>query len=295
MTPQQKKYLIFRVRMLLLYPIGLLAIIYFCWLAPLFGLSHRRHAQQRIPQCLSRAVLWLNGIRLRVEGIEHLRSAAGRRVLLTNHNSRFDGYILLAICPFAFKSFWSDTAHVTTEGFGFVARIGRVFDLFFVHDKSSKRATLAEFIRAERYLQDGGNLSFFPEGQFSSDGWVRDIGTACVRLAVNTDAEIVPIVILDSHVTFETRGEFGHTTPEISLKILPPIATIGRHKSEVPALANELETLMNRTLAAAREMPCPSTAELAENSRTKPPDSLWPRSRPGALHPPPSNSKGALP
>jgi 1-acyl-sn-glycerol-3-phosphate acyltransferase len=258
MTLQQRKYFFFRTRMMLLYPMGVLAMAYIKWLAPAFGRDHVERIRRAVPRLLSTAVLKLNGIRLKVDGLHNLgNDVSGARVLVTNHNSRFDGYILLAMCPFAFKSFWSDTAHITTEGFRMVAAFGRVFDLFFVHDKSSIRNTLREFKKAEQCLRDGGTVSFFPEGQFSRDGWVREVGASCIGLAVRTGSSVVPIVMLDTHATFESRKRFFGGTKEVRVVVLPPIDVASRLKADVPSLVLQVESLMNTTLAQGRQVPCP--------------------------------------
>jgi 1-acyl-sn-glycerol-3-phosphate acyltransferase len=161
------------------------------------------------------------------------------------------------MCPFRFKSFWSDTAHVTTEGFRMVAAFGRVFDLFFVHDKRAVRNTLREFKRAEQHLRDGGTVSFFPEGKFSPDGWVREVGASCIGLAVKTGAPLVPIVMLDTSATFESPARFFSGPKEVRVVILPPIGTGSRRKPDVPSLVAEVEAQMNTRLAQSRKVPCP--------------------------------------
>ncbi len=187
--------------MMLLYPLGLSLMGYYAWVAPLFGRTHLERLRRTVPQLLGAAVLRLNRVGFSVEGLDRLRTpeSGGPRVLMSNHNSRFDAYILLALYPRAFKSFWSNADHVTNEGFSLVHSFGRTFDMFFTHDKTNIRNTLREFKRAEEYLRAGGVVSFFPEGQFSADGWVRDIGSSCVGLAIRCSAPITPIVMLDTN------------------------------------------------------------------------------------------------
>jgi hypothetical protein len=81
---------------------------------------------------------------------------------------------------------------------------------------------------------------------------------------VKAGADIVPIVILDSQVTFEARNVSQAVSPEVSLKILPAISTAGRDKSEIPALVSELEALMNTTLAAERKTSWPGAEQFPD-------------------------------
>lgn len=235
--------------MFLLYPLGALAIVYFRWLAPLFGRRHLERMQHFLPRQICRIILSLNGVRLDIRGMQNLVPVPGQpRILAVNHNSRFDGYILLAICRFPFKSFWSNTAHVTTEKFRFLQTGGEVFDLFFVHDKNDMRRTIKEFKKAEDYLNSGATVSFFPEGQFSSDGLVRGFGSSCIGLAIRTSACIVPVVLFDSNLTFEKDRTNARGKQMVKVEILPPFTTFGMDRTDIAALTSQIENLMNAKL-----------------------------------------------
>ncbi|PUE53055.1 hypothetical protein B9Z45_13230 [Limnohabitans sp. 2KL-17] len=242
---------LFRLRVALMALPAILGMAYQSWIAPRLGSGHARRTRHAIPRALSAAFLRLNGIRSRLDGAEHLAATSGRpRLLMVNHNSRFDGYILMALMDMPFKAFWSNTAHITTEHFGLVSKVGRVFDLYFVHDKSDKRLTLAEFRRAEKYLAQGETLSVFPEGTFSSDGQVRGFGSSCVGLAMRAGAVIVPVVMADSELTFERPS--GHGEPKVvRLRVLPPVLTEGLGRQDIARVTAELEASMNSQL---REM-----------------------------------------
>lgn len=246
MSPYRWRVFLFRLRIMLLAVPIVLSALYYKWIAPRLWPAHAHRMRVAGPRTLAAALLWLSGIRTRIVGIEHLTNSANRpRVLMVNHNSRFDYYALLAVLDFPFKGFWSNTAHVTTERFGLLEWFGRAFDLFFVHDKSNARRTLQEFKKAESYVAKGGTLSLFPEGTFSADGTVRSFGDSCVTLAIRTNALIVPIVMFGSQATFE-KPENGHK--HIVIHIMPPISTAGRDRLEVPALVASITGLMNTEL-----------------------------------------------
>ena len=246
MTRQSRRYRWFQIKMLMLYPLGWLAMCYFRTIAPYFGPAHVARMRQALPRRICSAFLWLNGIEVTVAGQQHLLQAApAPRVLAINHNSRFDGYILLSMFPAAFKSFWSNAAHVTTEKFGLIERFGTLFDLFFVHDKGDLRRTLREFKKAEAYLATGATLSFFPEGGFSPDGLVRGIGASCIALAVRTGANIVPLVFVGTKSTFERRQD---RPAPVRVVVLEPIPTVGKTKQDIPGLVEEIERRMNEEL-----------------------------------------------
>ena len=249
MPRNYKKYFLFRLRMSLLYVPGLLVVAYFRWIAPLFGSKHVDWGRRRIPQLFGQAVLRLNHIDVTVVDFERLLAGSNSAcVLLTNHNSRFDGYILLARLPFAFKSFWSNKDHLTIERFKLISVFGRVFDLFFRHEKVDPRVTLAEFKKAENYLLQGGGVSFFPEGRFSPNGSVQEIGHSCLALALRTQAPIVPIVLIGTRAAYEAVAQRGGEPVAVRMVVHPPIETAGMSRSRIPELASYIEDLMNRTL-----------------------------------------------
>lgn len=243
------KYFYFRLKMIFVYPLAMAFVIYYRWFAHFFGSEHVERSKHRLPSIIGKLVLWMNRIKVDVEGRENLDSVRGNYVIFSNHNSRFDAYILLAICPFSFKSFWSNGDHVTNEGFKFITYFGHVFDMFFVHDKVNIRRTVAEFAKADSYLKSGGVVSFFPEGQFSKDGNVSNFGTSCVSLARRGKAPILPIVMFDTKETFETGNNSKSKWQHVRVKILPPVETAKLAKTEVDQFTRNIEVMMNDTLA----------------------------------------------
>ncbi len=246
----RNKYFHFRVKIMLLYPLALALIIYYRWIAPLFGRAHVESMRHKFPRLIGKMVLRMNHIKVKIEGAGNLNSVQGFHVLFTNHNSRFDAYILLAICPFPFKSFWSNGDHVTNEGFKFITYFGRVFDMFFVHDKENIRRTVAEFANATSYLKAGGVVSFFPEGQFSGDGAVSNFGTSCVSLARRGKASIVPIVMFDTKETFESGSGSRSKWQHVRVLVLPPVDTVALAKTDVEQFTKDIASTMNDALTA---------------------------------------------
>ncbi len=243
---------LFRLRILVLALPLALCIAYQRWIAPRLGRAHAQRSRDALPRALSRVFLRMNGIRPKLSGVEHLAATAGRpRVLMVNHNSRFDGYILIAALDIRFKSFWSNTAHITTEGFSLIHQLGLAFDMFFVHDKSDKRRTLQEFRRAEAFLAEGETLSVFPEGTFSSDGEIRGFGSSCVSLAMRAGADILPVVMAGTEATFE-RQTARRGVKTVRIQVLPPISTAGLDRQDVARVTGELEALMNTQLRDLR-------------------------------------------
>jgi 1-acyl-sn-glycerol-3-phosphate acyltransferase len=242
----------FGLRMLLLYVPGRALMAYYSLVGRHLGRRHAAWLRHAIPRWLTSTFLRWNGVELEVEGFEHFAAFEdGPRVMVANHNSRFDGYILLALCPFAFKSFWSTEAHVTSERYHVIRRFGELFDLFFVHDKKNLLRTRDQFRIAEDFVAGGGALSFFPEGRYSRDGRVAGMGSACFGLALRTRAVILPIVLLGTQHTFEKRPRRGAGPVVVRVRVLPPLRTDDAGPQNVTALTRQVEATMNRVIDAS--------------------------------------------
>lgn len=248
--PQRSQ--LFKLRLFLLYFPGLAMLGYYRWIAPWFGAHHVQRMRYALPRALGASFVKLNRIKVSISGIEQLVPAySGPRVLVLNHNSRFDAYVLLSFCPFPFRSFWSNKAHVTTERFGVVKKFGEAFNMFFVHDKDNIRNTLAEFRRAEAYVASGQTLSFFPEGGYSSDGVVRNIGASCISLAIRTGALIIPIVLHDTRATFEAP-DLSSGSKVVRAVVLAPMSMAGKTSGEAAGVVKQIEALMNAEVMRGR-------------------------------------------
>jgi 1-acyl-sn-glycerol-3-phosphate acyltransferase len=233
--------LLFYLRLVLMIPIGVPAMLYYRFVKQRFP-GHAARLRRGVPRLIGRLFLGLYGIRPRVYGAERLQKADGGIVVFANHTSRLDPYVLFAVLPFAYKSFWSTRAHVTSESIGFARRYGEVFDLFFVHDKQNPRHTAKEFQRATRYVMQGNTLSLFPEGRFSDTGEPGNFGVACARLALKAKAPILPIVILGTSAYFETSKTEKRTTVEVYIG--STIDTSGFSTKEADKLSLEVESVI---------------------------------------------------
>ncbi len=256
---------LFRLRLILMIPIGVPAGLYYSLVGRRFP-AQQRWLRLNIPRFIGRLFLALYGIHPRISGREHLSIGQARGVVVfANHTSRLDPYVLFALLPFPYKSFWSTKAHVTSESIGFARRYGEVFDLFFVHDKKDPRRTAKEFRRAADYVRSGHALSFFPEGQFSASGKPGDFGVACAKLALAAKAPIVPVAIAGTAPFFEERGRLRRGP--VQVLVGPPIDTDDFGPRDAQALTRHVEAVVQAMHAGigAAANPAPSTGARAES------------------------------
>ncbi len=137
-----------------------------------------------------RGILAIGGVRLEIEGREHIAERRAR-VLVLNHASFLDMAILGALGPPAFLALVKrEFARNPLIGWGMWAS-----GMHFVDRRDPRRAR-ASLDRLERRLRRGARtVVIFPEGTRSHDGRLRRFKTGAVRLAARTGVPLVPAVI----------------------------------------------------------------------------------------------------
>lgn len=248
------KHLIFRIRLMLLYPFGMGAALYFRAVRSRFP-QHAARVRATAPRLIGKLFLWLHGAQVETRNAAYLDAVRSGGVIFANHTSRLDPYVLFAILPFAYRSFWSTRAHVTTERLEVVRRYGELLELFYVHDKRDRRRTAREFRRARDYVRQGNVLSVFPEGRFAPDGQALSFGVACTKLAIEAGVPIVPVVIRGTRGYFEAAGVEPHGT--ISVQVLPPVLTRAYSPKQARELNAAVEAMIRRPHEALARPPAP--------------------------------------
>lgn len=237
--------LIFRLKLTLLYPVGVLLGVYYKSVKNVFP-RHGAWLRLNVPRLIGQSLLALHRMKLDVSGGRYLDCAkAGKTVVFANHNSRLDPYVLFAVLPVPYKSFWSTRAHVISERMNVVKWFGKTLDLFFLHDKHDARRTAREFRKATGYVKAGNVISFFPEGRFSDSGKPSDFGVACARLAIDAQAQILPILIHGTRQYHEEAGEGRRDVVRIT--VCPPISTHEYSKKDAARVSQLLEAKMRQT------------------------------------------------
>lgn len=129
-------------------------------------------------------------------------------------------------------------------------------------DRKSKRSGAKALITGRQYLQDQCSVMFFPEGTRSHDGRVHRFTDGAFRLAIKTQAPVLPLVLDGSGDALPTQSwKFG-TAPKIRLKVLPPVPTTGLSAADTEALREQVRGLIIAQLAAWRDV-SPATLDAA--------------------------------
>jgi len=178
-------------RTVLLAAIGLPATAFFSLVSLVGGLLHApRGLHDWVHRTWSRLLLALAGIRVRVEGLEHIHPGAAQ-VVVANHQSLFDILALFASLPVSLRFIAKiELSRIPLFG-GAMRQAGHVFI-----DRSDLRQSIRAMRRAgERMKEEGLTLGMFPEGTRSRDGRLHAFKKGSFVLAIETGTRLVPVAI----------------------------------------------------------------------------------------------------
>ncbi len=114
-------------------------------------------------------------------------------------------------------------------------------DCVFVdrNDKNSARSSLHEAIDA---VKDGRSLVVFPEGTRSKTGELGKFRGGAMKIAMETGAKIVPVLIEGTRERLEKTGNI--TSGIINVTYLDPIVTKGLSKEEFFKMPERIRSLI---------------------------------------------------
>lgn len=179
-------------------------------------LLFRLHAQFTWPAgVFFRVVLPLLGIRVEVQGREHLEDL-GPAVIVANHQSQLDiGMILGYLRP---VSFLAKAELFRIPVFGSLLKLSGCLRVY--RGDRKRNEGLGE--RLHRALEEGQSFCVFPEGTRSPDGQLLPFKTGIFHYIKSGDSVCLPIVIQDAHRIWP-KGALWIHPGTVRLIILPPM------------------------------------------------------------------------
>ena len=168
-----------------------------------------------------RVPLWWHGVRLEVTGAERLE-AAGPRLVLFNHVSILDLFVLAATSP-------ANTVVVYKQEFHKIPGIGHALKALgcIAVDRSDKERALASMsAAAERIRSEGCTVYIAPEGTRSRKGGLQEFKLGAFHLAVQTGAPLVPLIMRGIPAVLP-MGSFRIRSGRVGVDLLEPIEPTG--------------------------------------------------------------------
>lgn len=160
--------------------------------------------------------LLANRVKVRVEGIEHLKGE-GPYIFMSNHQGSYDIFALLGHLPFQFR--WLAKKELfSIPFFGWVMAAAGYVSI----DREGTRKTVEAMNEAARKIREGMSLLIFPEGSRSPDGSIQPFKKGGFTLAIKSKVPIIPISISGSREVMP-KEKFTSAPGEIRIRIDHPI------------------------------------------------------------------------
>lgn len=205
--------------------------IFFCLWGIFLGLFDKDGSMvhRYVARPWAKGILWVCGVKTDVKGKENIKDSAPR-VYLSNHQSYFDIFVLLAGLPADFK-FVLKKELMKIPFLGPAMRGARYISI----DREDYRKALKSMNEAAEKIKKGASVLMFPEGTRSEDGHVQSFKKGGFHLALKSGCDIVPVSIINSR-NIVPKGSLRINRGSIILKISQPIPVKDYPKREMDKL-----------------------------------------------------------
>jgi len=230
------------IRFLYLNAFVLICTIIFClWalLLSLFGASGSKiHFLVAVPW--ARVILWVCGINVMAKGQERVDPLVPR-IYMTNHQSYFDIFALLANVPVDFKFILKQELMKIP----FLGPAMRRADYIGIERKDPRKAIKSMNEAAEK-IRAGSSVVMFPEGTRSVDGRLLPFKKGGFKLALKSCCDIVPVSISNSY-RIVPKGSLKINKGTFHVCIGSPIPVKGYDRKSMPQLMERVrEDMLNQ-------------------------------------------------
>lgn len=215
----------------------------FCAMAlPLAGIDRTGrliHSWIAVPW--ARVILRVCGVRVDVKGLKDV-DPLRPRIYMTNHQSFFDIFILLARLPVHFK-FVLKQELMRIPVLGFAMKQAR----YIAIDRANPRQAVKSMNEAAERIRAGASVVVFPEGTRSEEGRLQSFKRGGFLLALKSGCDVVPVTVQGSH-RIAPKGSLRMRPGRVTLTIGQPISVEGYGKKSVNELMERVHAAMQRNL-----------------------------------------------
>ena len=116
-----------------------------------------------------------------------------------------------------------------------------VLDCVFV-DRQKKNGSRSSLHEAIEMVKSGRSLVIFPEGTRSKDGKLGEFKGGAMKIAMESGAKVVPVLIEGSRARLEETGNI--TSGTVYVTFLPPIETKGLEKEDFFKMPQQIRAMI---------------------------------------------------
>lgn len=192
--------------------LGFLAIV-------TYPFDRKGRVAHRYARLWGRVALWANRVKVKVEGMEHLKKE-GPYIFMSNHQGSYDIFALLGHLPFQFK--WLAKKELfSIPFFGWAMAAAGYISI----DREGTRETVEAMNKAAERIRDGMSVMIFPEGSRSLDGTIQPFKKGGFTLAIKAKVPIVPLALTGSREIMP-KDRLTAAPGEIRIRMDHPIETV---------------------------------------------------------------------
>jgi 1-acyl-sn-glycerol-3-phosphate acyltransferase len=174
-----------------------------CVVFSLLGASE--NSIHKVARIWATMLLKITNVQVSVLGTEHI-STERPQIFMSNHQSDFDIFIVLAYLPVQFR--WLAKKELfRIPVFGKAMKKAGYIEI----DRQNHERAMQNLAEAARKIREGKSVMSFPEGTRSKDGTIKAFKKGMFHLALQSEVPIVPITIIGA----------AEIMPRRSLKINP--------------------------------------------------------------------------
>jgi 1-acyl-sn-glycerol-3-phosphate acyltransferase len=181
----------------------------------------------------AKTILFICGVRVEVRGLENVK-ANSPRIYMSNHQSYFDIFTLLAGLPVDFK-FILKQELMKIPLLGWAMKGARYISI----DREDGRKAIISMNKAAERIRNGASVLIFPEGTRSEDGVVGEFKKGGFLLALKSGCDIVPVAI-DGSRNIVPKGSRKVNKGTIFFNIGKPIPVVECSKREMNQLMEKV-------------------------------------------------------
>jgi 1-acyl-sn-glycerol-3-phosphate acyltransferase len=193
--------------------------------------------QHRIAHIWARVILKTVGIRVRVEGLQHLHPPQPA-IYAANHLSAIDIPVLYSSLLGQFRIMAKRSLFRYPFLGWYLKRSGQIPIVF-----GDAHASLRSLNRAGDALKRGMPLVVFPEGGRSATGELQEFMGGAFYVAIRAQAPVVPMAIVGSYELLPINS-FHMVPGEVALVIGEPIPTAGLRLRDMEKLATQVRQVI---------------------------------------------------